>query len=128
MSFFLTWCSSDNNTSVLPAMKAIVISCRNITEDAEAIDPPMDLENSVLDAKDKVSDCLGDMMSAAKNHATYKTFNVELLEDPASDLTNSVFALVDLLNSLPVGGGGGGGNNENQYVDDDAMSVDELKV
>lgn len=73
-------------------MKAIVISCRNITEDAESVDPPREYENEILDAKDKVSDSLGDMMTAAKNHATYKTSNVELLEDPASDLTNSKWA------------------------------------
>jgi hypothetical protein len=110
-------------------MKAIVISCRNITEDADSIDPPREFENSVLDAKDKVSDCLGDMMTAAKNHATYKTFDVELLEDPASDLTNSVFALIDMLNSLPVSGGSGEdrGGNSDLYAND-AMSVDELKV
>lgn len=100
-------------------MKAIVISCRNITEDADSFSPASsDLSRQVTDLKERVSDCLGDLMSAAKSHATYKTSSVDLLEDPAHELTNVVFSLVDLLNSLQT----------SSQAPSDAMSIDDLKV
>ncbi|KAJ3222037.1 component of the polarisome [Clydaea vesicula] len=114
MSNFLNCASGDNNTSVLVAMKDLVIACKCITEDSEYFKGTPELEDEVLNLKDKISDRLGSLMVVAKNHATnFGRADSTLLDDPASNLTTAVFDLIDLLN----------GENTGQFV----MNIDELK-
>ena len=57
---------------ILVSMKAIVIACKNITNDVEKyeVDAPADQKESLTGLKGQLSGSLTHLMSAAKNHAT----------------------------------------------------------
>ncbi|KAJ3043364.1 component of the polarisome, partial [Rhizophlyctis rosea] len=94
---------SDTPTSVLVAMKGIVIACKNITEDTEAFEQSSnnltpDERDNLSDTKNQLSASLTNLMTAAKNHATsYGNADVKDLEGAASDLTATIVGLVKML-------------------------------
>ncbi|ORY37675.1 hypothetical protein BCR33DRAFT_721394 [Rhizoclosmatium globosum] len=93
---------SKTPTSVLVAMKAIVISCKNITEDAELYESNNPLADNMRDAledtKNNLSVRLGELMAAAKGHATnYGSVPAGVLEGAVDGLTAVVGDLVRLL-------------------------------
>ncbi|KAJ3015900.1 component of the polarisome [Thoreauomyces humboldtii] len=136
---------SDIPTSVLVAMKSIVIACKNITEDTE------DFENSnaaqavltdsdrdrLADTKNRLASALNNLMNAAKVHATaLGTANVAHLDAAATHLTATIVELVKVVRMKQPGGdqeGGGHADNNSQQQQqlqqqDDAFEIDELKI
>ncbi|KAI9327596.1 hypothetical protein DFJ73DRAFT_137277 [Zopfochytrium polystomum] len=71
---------SGSPTEILVAMKAVVLACKRITEDTEAyernasagIAPPISVSDreALNSIKSRLSDCLQQLMLAAKTHAT----------------------------------------------------------
>ncbi|KAJ3190530.1 component of the polarisome [Irineochytrium annulatum] len=118
---------SDTPTSVLVAMKSIVIACKNITEDTEAFEnssdsiTPADKER-LEDVKNKLSHSLTNLMTSAKNHATnFGNVPVELLEVSSGELSATIVELVNLLKSYHDAGrqtNGSHGAGETFDIDD----------
>ncbi|KAJ3044724.1 component of the polarisome [Rhizophlyctis rosea] len=131
---------SDTPTSVLVAMKGIVIACKNITEDTEAFENSSESltpeeRDQLSDTKNNLSAALTNLMTAAKNHATsYGAANIADLEGAASELTATIVGLVKMLRlkggerggDRGMGGEGGyeGGRKERPA----SYEIDELKV
>jgi hypothetical protein len=113
-------------------MKAIVIACKNITEDTEAFensskDLQIDDRERLEDVKNRLSSALTNLMSAAKNHATsFETSPVSVLESAATNLTGTIVELVKL---LKLRSNEAYGNNRRDTWDDQGgYDIDELKV
>ncbi|KAJ3108522.1 component of the polarisome, partial [Physocladia obscura] len=124
--------TSKTPTSVLVAMKSIVIACKNITEDAElyesssAADLSPEARNVLEGIKNELSQSLTELMGAAKSHATnYGSVAPGVLENAVDGLTAVVKNLVaSLKNAIAggngiVGGGIGGSANGGDYEIDD---------
>ena len=95
-------------------MKAIVISCRNITQDSENFNSTNEKEDELARLKDEMSDKLGVLMNAAKSFATSSGRpNPDPVLKAKDSLAIIVFDLLDLVN--------GSGNSKK-------ISLDELKV
>ncbi|KAJ3029765.1 UNVERIFIED_CONTAM: component of the polarisome [Siphonaria sp. JEL0065] len=116
---------SKTPTSVLVAMKSIVIACKNITEDAELFENNNNLSQESRDSleitKNNLSQSLTELMGAAKGHATnYGSVAPEVLEGAVNALTGTVAQLVrglkEALGGDAVGSVVGGG-----------YEIDELK-
>ncbi|KAJ3074588.1 Peroxisome biosynthesis protein pex1 [Podochytrium sp. JEL0797] len=93
---------SKTPTSVLVAMKSIVIACKNITEDAELYENNNNLNQDSRDAleatKNNLSQSLTELMAAAKSHATnYGSVAPGVLEGAVDGLTAVVGELVKVL-------------------------------
>ncbi|RKO85421.1 hypothetical protein BDK51DRAFT_48026, partial [Blyttiomyces helicus] len=133
---------SDQPTSVLVAMKAIVIACKNITEDTESFENSSSSLTSaerddLADMKNKLSVALTSLMTAAKNHATgFAKAEVALVDTAATNLTATIVGLLKLVRSKE-----GQSPDEGDYDDhldgdayrrDDERSesyeIDELKI
>jgi hypothetical protein len=78
---------SDTPTSVLMAMKQIVISCKNITEDIEIFETSaqnnlnQQQRENLANIKDRLSSALTNLMTSAKNHSSnFGTLPVSILE------------------------------------------------
>ncbi|KAJ3102582.1 component of the polarisome [Phlyctochytrium bullatum] len=89
-------------SQVLVAMKAIVIACKNITEDTENYEinsnnlTDEDKEN-LETVKGRLSGALTGLMHAAKNHATnFGSSPISALEGAASNLTATIVDLVKI--------------------------------
>ncbi|KAL1923005.1 uncharacterized protein VTP21DRAFT_9381 [Calcarisporiella thermophila] len=92
---------SNTPTSVLMAMKSLVIACKNISEDIEAqeehLSPAVDPER-VQEFKTKLSNSLSNLMVSARNHATGGgLFPVCLLDAAAEHLTIALVELIKLV-------------------------------
>ncbi|KAI9345317.1 hypothetical protein BDR26DRAFT_856730 [Obelidium mucronatum] len=116
---------SNTPTSVLVAMKAIVISCKNITEDAELYESNNNLSQDTRDSleviKNNLSQSLTELMGVAKSHATnYGSVAPEVLEGAVQSLTATVAELVKGLKQA-LGVDGVAGNVVGGY------EIDELK-
>ncbi|KAI8822407.1 uncharacterized protein EV422DRAFT_523906 [Fimicolochytrium jonesii] len=128
---------SDVSTSVLVAMKSIVIACKNITEDAETFENsssalgPAD-RDQLAETKNRLAGALNNLMNAAKIHATNPgSSNVGHLDNSATQLTATIVELVKQLRLK---------SSDNYYQDDDqdrrisrdgrsdAFEIDELKI
>ncbi|KAJ3413524.1 component of the polarisome [Chytridiales sp. JEL 0842] len=124
---------SETPTSVLVAMKAIVIACKNITEDTEAYESAskslQDEDKERLeDVKNKLSSSLTNLMAAAKNHATsYGSSPVSLLEGAATNLTATIVELVKLLKIKENNAYNDGDRRDEWDNDQDGYDIDELK-
>jgi hypothetical protein len=97
---------SDQHTSVLVAMKSIVLTCKNITEDAEQFESTAehlkdeDLDK-LADIKGKLSGALTALMGVAKNHATSQgNIPAGSLESSATALTATLVELVECVKYL----------------------------
>ncbi|KAL3897860.1 MAG: hypothetical protein SGCHY_003132 [Lobulomycetales sp.] len=95
---------SDTPTNVLVAMKSIVITCKNITEDTEYFEasPEYDLDQTATEKlgsyKQALSTNLSNLMNVSKSHATsYGNNPVSLVEGAATNLTAVIVDLVELL-------------------------------
>ncbi|KAJ3290305.1 component of the polarisome [Borealophlyctis nickersoniae] len=140
---------SDTPTSVLVAMKAIVIACKNITEDTENYENSSDTltpdeRDQLADTKNQLSGALTNLMTAAKHHATnYGSSNVADLDGAATQLTATIVELVKMLrfkrDGNEGGGGGAGGSAGRSDAYDTGMNggrrprpesyeIDELKI
>ncbi|KAJ3213298.1 component of the polarisome, partial [Clydaea vesicula] len=136
---------SDTPTSVLVAMKSIVIACKDITEDTEAFEASPDNnlsyedKDTLFNVKNSLSGALTSLMGAAKNHATsFGNSPISILENAATDLTSCIVQLVQLLNfkgdsrnlegQFENGGylGEGNGNNYNGS-NREIFDLDQLK-
>jgi hypothetical protein len=104
-------------------MKAVVISCKAITEEIEHFED----ENNVMrnddllnDLKSQLSNALTGLMGSAKRHATGngRTSTSEL-ENSSRNLTDIVYDLVDTCNALT------GRNSRDGQIN---LNVDDLKV
>ncbi|KAJ3378195.1 component of the polarisome [Entophlyctis sp. JEL0112] len=99
--------TSKTPTSVLVAMKAVVISCKNITEDAELYESSHPIPQNVRDAlestKNQLSMRLTELMAAAKSHATNQNSQTPaVFEAAVKALTATVNGLVAELNDTAV--------------------------
>jgi hypothetical protein len=94
---------SEKPSSVLIAMKAVVVSCKAITEDVEAYenDETKDIDAEKKDRlyamKSQFSKGLSNLMVAAKTHANGMGISpVSLLDAAATHLTSTVVELIKL--------------------------------
>jgi len=90
---------SEKPTNVLVAMKAIVISCKTITEDIENFENTTNIRTDERDQLDNLknylSEVLTNLMSSAKSYATSQGKSpVPELEDSLLSLTDSVVDLI----------------------------------
>ncbi|KAJ3219198.1 component of the polarisome [Dinochytrium kinnereticum] len=109
-------------SSVLVAMKAIVIACKNITEDTEAYEVNSnslseDDKDNLEAVKGRLSGALTGLMHAAKNHATnFGSSPVSALEGAASNLTATIVELVKIFKLR--------GENQNDYSQNERRYTD----
>ncbi|KAJ3241069.1 component of the polarisome [Chytriomyces hyalinus] len=104
---------SKTPTSVLVAMKSIVIACKNITEDAELYESNNNISAESRDSleaiKNNLSNSLTELMGAAKSHATnYGSVAPGVLEAAVDGLSSTVGDLVRGLKEalgMPAGSG-----------------------
>ncbi|KAJ3195899.1 component of the polarisome [Irineochytrium annulatum] len=132
---------SDTPSSVLIAMKAIVIACKNITEDTEVYETSSNSltlaeKDRLEEVKGKLSGALTGLMQSAKNHATnVGSSSVALMEGSASNLTATI---VELVKFLKLKGGqefggddrpAGNGDSQRNFSDGaDSYGSYDLKV
>lgn len=125
---------SDVPTSVLVAMKAIVIACKNITEDTENFENTStnltDSERDQLaDIKNRLAGALNGLMNAAKVHATSMgSSDVAVLDAAATQLTATIVELVKTLRLRPGEGYGADGEDMIGRSRPASYEIDELKV
>ncbi|KAJ3098420.1 component of the polarisome [Phlyctochytrium planicorne] len=126
-------------SNVLVAMKAIVIACKNITEDTESYEISNNTlsedEKENLEAvKGRLSGALTGLMHAAKNHAAnFGSSPVSLLEGAASNLTATIVELVKIFKLKGDGGDQYDRNSRNYRESRDdrgkpAFDIYDLKV
>ncbi|KAI8581600.1 hypothetical protein K450DRAFT_232101 [Umbelopsis ramanniana AG] len=94
---------SEKPSSVLIAMKAVVVSCKAITEDVETYendetkDIDADKKDRLYAMKSQFSKGLSNLMAAAKTHANGMGISpVSLLDAAATHLTSTVVELIKL--------------------------------
>ncbi|KAJ3115385.1 component of the polarisome [Nowakowskiella sp. JEL0407] len=98
---------SEYPTSVLVATKSIVIACKNITEDTERYETTVTNDHTLLQQltqiKEKLSNALTVLMTAAKSHATSLGVGetVQNVDSAATGLTSVVVELVKVLGIKP---------------------------
>ncbi|TPX34756.1 hypothetical protein SmJEL517_g02757 [Synchytrium microbalum] len=98
---------SDQPTSVLVAMKSIVMSCKGITEDTEHYEQsettkPAEFTTRLSQVKTRLSAALTGLMTAAKTHAqSYGSapHSISEVEGAATNLTSVILDLVRTLKS-----------------------------
>ncbi|KAH9275123.1 hypothetical protein BASA83_002347 [Batrachochytrium salamandrivorans] len=94
---------SENPTSVLVAMKGIVIACRSITEDSEAYENNQECaledyeRHELVDVKNKLSTALTHQMGVAKTLATNFNNDIVLaLEASTGELSSTIVELLHI--------------------------------
>ncbi|KAI9205315.1 uncharacterized protein BJ171DRAFT_501757 [Polychytrium aggregatum] len=93
----------DSPTGVLVAMKAVVLACKNITEDCERYENSVPLSGEarghIDNVKMNMSNSLTGLMNTTKSHATnLGRSSVQLLEAALGSLCSNVTELAELLN------------------------------
>eukprot|EP00833_Pecoramyces_ruminatium_P009935 jgi/Orpsp1_1/1183967/evm.model.c7180000087424.1 len=122
---------SEKPTNVLVAMKAIVISCKTITEDIGDFENTSNIrsdQREQLDTlKNYLSESLTTLMTSAKSYATSQGKSpVPELEDSLLSLTDSVIDLIKYARDL--NNGSSSGRKEYMYRgSSNAKTVPELK-
>jgi len=124
---------SENPADVLVAMKSIVITCKNITEESDAYERANEKtftteeQDKLIEIKENLSIALTHLMNVTKNHATrYPDVSPSFIESATSELSDTIVSLVRtlkdhqnrLLNQQPLSRSS---NNEKVY------NVQELK-
>jgi len=120
---------SEKPTNVLVAMKAIVISCKTITEDIENFENGSNVRPDDRDQLDNLknylSEALTTLMSSAKSYATSQGKTpVPDLEDSLLNLTDSIVDLVRYSKDIRDGDIG---RKDNYRGPSGAKTVSELK-
>ncbi|KAJ3300620.1 Serine/threonine-protein kinase smu1 [Borealophlyctis nickersoniae] len=101
-------------TSVLVAMKSIVISCKGATEDAEIFERNSrnlspDDRARLQSATEALSTALQELITAAKNHAANNNrLDIKILDRAAQTLNER---MVNVTNLMRINGGGKSGKN-----------------
>ncbi|KAJ3379493.1 component of the polarisome [Lobulomyces angularis] len=92
---------NENKTTILVSMKPVIVCCKNITVAVE--DHFQNFEDHhINDLLDRVGDCLGNLMIAAKNHATsFGNSPSSLVLEPAEILANLIQELYSECNQNP---------------------------
>ncbi|KAJ1569813.1 component of the polarisome [Nowakowskiella sp. JEL0078] len=130
---------SDQPASVLFATKSIVIACKNITEDTETYESSATFaqlsaaDREILSQiKDKLSNSLSSLMTAAKAHATsYGNSPVSAVDQAATNLTAII---VDVLKILKIKGDSNSTASTSTLPSDpptqqiQGLEVDQLKL
>jgi len=95
---------SENPADVLVAMKSIVITCKNITEESDEYERinektfTIEEQNKLIDIKENLSIALTHLMNVTKNHATnYPDVSPSFIESATSDLSVTIVSLVRTL-------------------------------
>ncbi|ORX47905.1 hypothetical protein BCR36DRAFT_398356 [Piromyces finnis] len=95
---------SDNPADVLVAMKSIVITCKNITEESDEYERlnenkfTFEEQEKIIEIKERLSVALTHLMNATKNHATrYPDVSPSFIESATSDLSVTIVSLVRTL-------------------------------
>jgi len=95
---------SENPADVLVAMKSIVITCKNITEESDEYERlnentfTEEEQDKLIEIKNNLSVALTNLMSVTKNHATnYPNVSSSIIESAASDLSVTIVSLVRTL-------------------------------
>ncbi|KAL6594420.1 hypothetical protein LY90DRAFT_666950 [Neocallimastix californiae] len=95
---------SENPADVLVAMKSIVITCKNITEESDEYERlnentfTDEEQDKLIEIKNNLSVALTNLMSVTKNHATnYPNVSSSFIESAASDLSVTIVSLVRTL-------------------------------
>ncbi|KAL8280977.1 hypothetical protein RQP46_006656 [Phenoliferia psychrophenolica] len=106
---------SKEPSSILPAMRAVVLSVEKIDGDVQAVDPrrlqafPLADQDRLQTLKAKTNATLSNLMTASKNHATsFGLSPVSLVDAAASHLSMTVVDLVRLLRIRRTTGAGSG--------------------
>jgi len=96
--------TSDNPADVLVAMKSIVITCKNITEESDEYERinektfTIEEQDKLIEIKDNLSVALTNLMNVTKNHATnYPDVSPSFIESATSDLSVTIVSLVRTL-------------------------------
>jgi hypothetical protein len=133
---------SGDKTGVLPPMKEILLTCKQISQDCESREhdksiPTQDRE-ALSEIKAKLSEGLNSLMKATKNHASEGSSRSA--DKIAEEVKSLSFCLSDLLETMKIINSNGGNKNDtlrskrdtlrSTYNDDDLppLSVPELKV
>jgi len=102
--FFIFIYRSENPADVLVAMKSIVITCKNITEESDEYERlnentfTDEEQDKLIEIKNNLSVALTNLMSVTKNHATnYPNVSSSFIESAASDLSVTIVSLVRTL-------------------------------
>ncbi|KAJ1569780.1 component of the polarisome [Nowakowskiella sp. JEL0078] len=138
---------SDAPTSVLVAMKAIVLSCKEITESTERFESNLRLRQETRERlniiKNRLSQGLAGLMSSAKLHATspHGTTPIVQLENNAKNLTNTINELLQVLRKVERDGNRSQERGERadeqrdrervlneNYPGNEEINVDELRL
>jgi len=95
---------SDNPADVLVAMKSIVITCKNITEESDEYERlnentfTFEEQDKLIEIKENLSIALTQLMNVTKNHATnYPNVSPSYIENATSDLSVTIVSLVRTL-------------------------------
>jgi len=95
---------SDNPADVLVAMKSIVITCKNITEESDEYERlnestfTFEEQEKIIEIKENLSIALTNLMNVTKNHATqYPNVSPSFIESATSDLSVTIVSLVRTL-------------------------------
>jgi len=95
---------SENPADVLVAMKSIVITCKNITEESDEYERlnentfTGEEQDKLIEIKNNLSVALTNLMSVTKNHATnYPNVSPSYIENATSDLSVTIVSLVRTL-------------------------------
>jgi hypothetical protein len=112
-------------------MKSVVISCKNITEEAEKYENanrasiPEHISELIAQKKAKLSSTLQSLMMTTKSHATNPVAtNVATMEGQVGILTDTIYEMVDLLSQRPQSGYPPSGRTASS----DTFEIEELKV
>ncbi|OUM66762.1 hypothetical protein PIROE2DRAFT_59195 [Piromyces sp. E2] len=95
---------SKNPADVLVAMKSIVITCKNITEESDEYERlnentfTFEEQEKIIEIKENLSIALTHLMNVTKNHAThYPDVSPSFIESATSDLSVTIVSLVRTL-------------------------------
>jgi len=95
---------SENPADVLVAMKSIVITCKNITEESDEYEKlnentfTVEEQDKLIEIKENLSIALTNLMGVTKNHATnYPNVSPSFIESATSDLSVTIVSLVRTL-------------------------------
>ena len=142
--------NSANRTLVLGPMKSILLTCKEITQDCEKMEDfpgiRLDDKKSLRETKLRLSECLTQLMSATKEHASNTGPSlVQKIEGELGNLSYCVSDILDLLKGIRNPSVPGGGNERDTLqsngkadapnpsqnggnYDEPAMELPELKV
>ncbi|ORX76671.1 hypothetical protein BCR32DRAFT_283927 [Anaeromyces robustus] len=131
---------SENPADVLVAMKSIVITCKNITEESDEYERvnektfSIDEQDKLIEIKENLSVALTHLMNVTKNHATrYPEVSPSFIESATSELSDTIVSLVRtlkdhqnrLLNQPPLSRSREGSDARQRPINPNTMNMGE---